>query len=142
MRRAAFAVALAMPCLGACSVKSAPPPSFAEQRLNAQPKENTPPAQDDAQAAKNNLVAGVALTAVGASGIGLGGFLIGFGSGACHAQKNCSPETALPILGALWIAGSVVPLILGARFLMPSSEGESGPIQDDPKKNRLAKPIR
>ncbi len=149
MRMAALAFLLTAPALGACGTASAngKTPIVVANNIPSGKLNDFAPALDDAQAAKNSLISGVTLTGIGLAGIGMGGFFIGFGGGACHNQQDCNAQVALPILGALWMAGSVLPLILGARFFMPSDEAPSASPESTPnsgkKSNRFYKnPLR
>lgn len=133
MRTALAALLLSAPTLCACTKANLnrPTSAAAGSALVNSPQPNTP-APDDLQAEKNSLLSGITLTAIGLSSLGMGGFYVGFGGGSCFSQQDCSAQAALPILGALWIAGGIAPLMFGARFLI--TEGASIPIKAAPAK--------
>lgn len=67
------------------------------------------------------LLAGISLTAIGVTSAGLGGFLLGFGMGACgYDETNCAARVVLPIVGALTIAGGAIPMAFGVTLLASS----------------------
>jgi hypothetical protein len=81
------------------------------------PKAETPGGAQD----RRTLLAGISLSTMGAASAGLGGFLLGWSMGACDsADTSCPTSVALPIVGALCIAGGAVPLMLGVSLWAPS----------------------
>jgi hypothetical protein len=68
------------------------------------------------------ILAGITLTALGAASAGMGGFLLGWSVGACdRGDTSCAARIALPIVGALSIAGGAIPLAIGVSLWAPTT---------------------
>lgn len=68
------------------------------------------------------LLAGITLSAMGAVSAGMGGFLLGWSMSACDRDDpSCAARVALPIIGALSIAGGAIPLAIGVSIWAPTT---------------------
>jgi hypothetical protein len=80
---------------------------------------------------RRRLLAAIPLAAMGLASAGMGGFLMGWGLGACDSgETTCATRVALPIVGALSIAGGALPMVFGISLLAPAAPalktGQSG----------------
>jgi hypothetical protein len=142
--------------LGAATLGGAPPKMSGGDANPAGPSSYPPSVESNPPSApapmtpeeRDELIAGIAFTAMGSIGATMGGFLLGFTGGACNsADEGCPERVALPILGALFIGGSVVPLVLGVSIWAPKSPPVAAPPENSknppPKKPaRLTPEVR
>lgn len=71
---------------------------------------------------RRRLLAAIPLAAMGLASAGMGGFLMGWGLGACDSgEAMCATRVALPIVGALSIAGGALPMAFGISLLAPAA---------------------
>jgi hypothetical protein len=71
---------------------------------------------------RRRLLAAIPLAAMGIASAGMGGFLMGWGLGACDSgETTCATRVALPIVGALSIAAGALPMAFGISLLAPAA---------------------
>jgi hypothetical protein len=72
-------------------------------------------------------ITGIALTSAGALSALMGGVFLGRSGGLCHSYNEpCSAGVVLPVVGALWVGASVLPLVLGVSLWVPKTSVTSG----------------
>jgi hypothetical protein len=106
--------------------------SYPEGTEGAPPALPTPITREERYA----LIAGVAFTTMGCISATVGGVFLGMTGGACNSSDpDCPERIAFPIVGSLWIAASVIPLVLGVSIWAPRPS-PSAPPSKTPAWNR------